>query len=283
MDSNPYVDLHWEDSSGNELTPVKIETAVDVLGQPLDFDGDGTVDSPNPQAGTVTTVALQDENGNTFDSSGGNPATPGANPATLVFVEKLNRISTLGLSFDTALDGTSVPVVLRGEFSYDVATKQPVIDLDELSIGNIVEALKMEDADMFKYVFGVDVTVLTNLLVSTQLIQFYNLDYIDEDNRYTGDFSAMSLGNGLKKGDEVETFISFFLSKPFGPDVQHRWNNILIAENDGGYWNRFDVEYSFNDEMVGTVEWNKYWGDEDTTFGQFEDSSNLQLGFKYIF
>jgi hypothetical protein len=142
----------------------------------------------------------------------------------------------------------------------------------------------MEDADMFKYVLGVDLTVATNMLVSTQLIQFYNLDYIDEDNRrYTGDFSSMHLTNGMNKGDEVETFVSFFLSKPFGPDVQHRWNNIIIWENEGGYWNRFDVEYSFNDEMVGTIEYNKYWGDENTTFGQFEASSNLQLGFKYIF
>ncbi|MDJ0881096.1 MAG: RNA polymerase-associated protein rapA, partial [Gammaproteobacteria bacterium] len=155
-----------------------------------------------------------------------------------------------------------------------------------------------EEADFFKYVLGVDVTVMTNLLISTQLIQFLNLDYVDDktdangnpctgpsDNCgiYTGDFSSMSVDNSLNKGDEVETFISFFLSKPFGSDVQHRWNNITIAENGGGYWNRFDVEYSFNDEMLGTLEWNKYWGDEDTTFGQFEDSSNLQLGFKFIF
>ena len=196
---------------------------------------------------------------------------------------KLNRINTLGMSFDATIDSTSIPLVLRGEFSYDVGTKQPVINLDELSIGNITDALKMEDADIFKYVIGVDVTVLTNMLVSTQLIQFYNLDYIDEGNRYTGDFTSMHLSNGLKKGDEIETFISFFLSKPFGSDVQHRWNNIIIAENDGGYWNRFDVEYSFNNEMIGTFEWNKYWGDENTMFGQFEDSSNLQLGFKFLF
>ena len=31
------------------------------------------------------------------------------------------------------------------------------------------------------------------------------------------------------------------------------------------------------------IEWNSYWGDEDTTFGQFDKSSNLQLGFKFIF
>ncbi len=276
-DSNPYVDLHWEDSAGGELSVNKMVSSMDALGQPLDFDGDGTADSPNPEAYTVTTLYMTDENGDVFNSQSG------ANPAKLVFEEKLNQISTLGASFDTTLDGASIPVVIRGEFSYDVATKQPVIDLDELGIGNLTEALKMEDADMFKYVLGVDITVMTNMLVSTQLIQFHNLDYIDEGNRYTGDFSSMHLTNGMNKGDEVETYVSLFLSKPFGSDVQHRWNNIVIFENEGGYWNRFDVEYSFNDEMVGTIEYNKYWGDENTTFGQFEDSSNLQLGFKYIF
>ncbi len=282
-DNNPYIEMSWEDMNGNKLGVYERDVAIDALGQPLDFDQDGTVDNPNPKAGDVTMVLLTNPDGSVFDSSGGNPATPGANPATLVMEEKLNRISTLGASFDTAIDGAAVPVIIRGEFSYDVGTKQPVIDRNKLAIGNLTAALRMEDADMFRYVLGVDVTVLTNMLVSTQLIQMYNLDFVDEDGRYTGDFSSMHLTNGLKKGDEVETFISFFLSKPFGDDGQHRWNNILIAENDGGYWNRFDVEYSFNDEMVGTVEYNKYWGDENTTFGQFENSSNLQLGFKYIF
>ncbi len=265
-DSNPYVDIHWEDSAGTELFVEKTQ-------------------SPDAFGNTVTTLNLAYANGTDFSSSNNNPQTPGANPATLVFEEKLNQINTIGMSFDTAVDGAGVPIVLRGEFSYDVATKQPVIDLDELSIGNLTGALRMEDADLFKYVLGVDVTVLTNMLVSTQLIQFYNLDYIDENNsrRYTGDFSSMHLSNGLKKGDEVETFISLFLSKPFGSDVQHRWNNILIFENDGGYWNRFDVEYSINNDLIGLVEVNSYWGDEDTMFGQFKDSSNLQLGLKYLF
>jgi hypothetical protein len=277
LDSNPYVELHWENTSGDTLGVLEQPVAIDALGQPLDFDQDGTIDNPNPKAGDVTLVLLTNPDGTLFDSQNG------MNPATLVFEEKLNRISTFGASFDTAIDTESVPVVVRGEFSYDVGTKQPVIDKSKLAVGNLTGALKMEDADMFKYVLGVDVTVMTNLLVSTQLIQFYNLDYIDEGDRYTGDFTSMHLTNGLKKGDEVETFISFFLSKPFGSDGQHRWNNILIAENDGGYWDRFDVEYSFNDEMIGTVEYNKYWGDENTMFGQFEKSSNLQLGFKYIF
>ena len=277
MDSNPFVEIHWEDQNGDTLNVNKLSFSMDALGQPRTNPDGSSNGNPNPEAYTVTTLYMTDNNGQPFDSQNG------MNPATLVFEEKLNRVSTFGASFDTAIDTESVPVVVRGEFSYDVGTKQPVIDKDELAIGNLTGALKMEDADMFKYVLGVDVTVMTNLLVSTQLIQFYNLDYIDEGNRYTGDFTSMHLSNGLKKGDEVETFISFFLSKPFGSDGEHRWNNILIAENDGGYWDRFDVEYSFNDEMIGTIEYNKYWGDENTMFGQFEKSSNLQLGFKYIF
>ena len=260
-DSNPYVDLHWEDGAGKTLSVKK--TTIPAAQSAIHHD--------------VISLKLLNPDGSQFFSRGG------TNPATLVFEEKLNRINTLGASFDTAIDGASVPIVIRGEFSYDVGTKQPVIDKNELAIGNLTGALTMKKADMFKYVLGVDVTVATNLLVSTQLIQFYNLNFIDEPGRYTGDFSSLHLTNGLKKGDPVETFISFFLSKPFGDDGQHRWNNILIAENGGGYWDRADVEYSFNDNFVGTAEYNKYWGDENTTFGQFADSSNFQLGLKYIF
>lgn len=266
-DSNPIVNLSWEDQAGNTLNTEDVPTGMGN-----------------------TSINLTNADGSDF-----NPMVQG--PAKLIFTETMERVNNLGASFDMALDTESVPVVLRGEFLYQVGAYAPVIDKSRLDIGDLTGALKMVETDYFKYVMGVDITVMTNLLISTQLIQMYNLDYVDENSdsggnpcgsntscgRYTGDFSSMSLTNGLNKGDEVETFVSFFLSKPFGSDVQHRWNNILISENGGGYWNRFDVEYSFNDEMVGTVEYNKYWGDEDTTFGQFENSSNLQLGFKYIF
>jgi hypothetical protein len=278
-DSNPMVNIHWEDSvTGKKL---KVKDTVTTL----DAATKAPSTSPSGTAGTydVTTLSLE---GKTADA-----------PAVLVFEEELKRVNNLGGSFDMALDTDSVPVVLRGEFLYQAGAVAPVIDRNRLAIGDLTGGLKMEETDYFKYVMGVDITVMTNLLVSTQLIQMFNLDYVDENTnssgaacgttancgRYTGDFSSMSLTNGLNKGDEIETFVSFFLSKPFGSDVQHRWNNIIIAENGGGYWNRFDVEYSFNDQMVGTVEYNKYWGDEDTTFGQFENSSNLQLGFKFIF
>jgi len=269
---------------------------------------------------TFATVITEDQVSNSYDGTIGvafneagqyygafNPMTGGlaafgdathsTNGIVMVFEETYERTQNLGFSFDNAIDTDALgSVVFRGEFLYTQDEPLPVIDKRLLAIGYMPEAMKTEGHDMFKFVLGADVTVMTNLLVSTQLIQFHNLDYVDEQrtcttafgtefdcSRYTADMSTMSLENGMKEGDEVETFVSFFLSKPFGSDVQHRWNNIIIAENDGGYWNRFDVEYSFNDEMVGTVEYNKYWGDEDTMFGQFEDSSNLQLGFKYLF
>ena len=102
-------------------------------------------------------------------------------------------------------------------------------------------------------------------------------------DRYTADFATLSLTNDLNKGYENKEFYSLFFSKPFGDSQEHRWNNISIYEEGGGFWNRFDVEYSFTDTVLGSAEWNHYGGDENTTFGQFDESSNVQLGMKWIF
>jgi hypothetical protein len=93
----------------------------------------------------------------------------------------------------------------------------------------------------------------------------------------------MSFDNDFKRGYKNKEFGSLFFSKPFGESQRGRWNNITIFEEGGGWWNRFDVEYSFTDNFIGTAEWNQYWGDENTTFGQFDDSSSIQVGLKYIF
>jgi hypothetical protein len=182
---------------------------------------------------------------------------------------------------------------LRGEFLYDRGVHVPIVDRDALAIGDLANGLRSEEADYIKYVLGLDITVATNMLVSTQLIQFYNLDYVDEagsgmgkgenTGRYTGDPAVLHLSNGLQKGEEVETYVSLFLSKPFGPSQEGRVNNLLLAESGGGYWNRFDVEYGFTDNFIGSFEWNAYFGDENTTFGQMEKASNVQIGLKYLF
>ena len=278
-DTNPYVDIHWEDQSGNNLT-VDYESVA---------AGSGTCGNQTctSEAGTVVRLLDSDGSQHLITESTGN----------LVFTEKLNRIHNVGAAFDYAIDTEETPVVVRGEFLYQKDVMTPVISKAALNIGDLVGGLQNEKADFFKYVVGADITVMTNLMLSGQFIQMRNLDYIDETHtpsqngqashvsgvRYTGDMATLHLTNGLQKAEENKEFYSFFMSKPFGAEQQHRWNNIFMYEENGGKWDRFDVEYSFNDELIGLAEYNKYWGDANTQFGQMEKSSNFQLGLKYIF
>jgi hypothetical protein len=318
---NPDIDLSWYNAAGDELTVQRAPTLfIDSNGTDgpqqddtyvPDISGNLTRDEAraNWEAGNATTILVHDGAGNysgAFDPravmdalADGDPTndtpTPGAGAPTLRFTETLHRVNSLGTSFDYALELGDVPLVLRGEFLYDEGEKQPVVDKFLLGIGDLTNALKMEDADYFKYVLGADITVATNLLISGQFIQYRNLDYIDEADtcrtqtgvtmdcsRYTADFATMSLSNSLQQGYEDKEFYSIFLSKPFGESQEHRWNNIFIYEEGGGKWNRFDVEYTFTDTVLASVEWNNYWGEENTTFGQFRDSSNFQVGLKWI-
>jgi hypothetical protein len=274
-DPNPYIELSWEDQNGN-----KLETGY-VTGNTVGVNG-------APTGATPTTVFLATSAAN---AAAGTPIDVATTTANLVFTEKLNRIHNLGASFDTTIETGGAPIVLRGEFLYQKDVMQPVVDMAKLRLGDLVGALKNEKHDFFKYVIGADFSIGTNLLFSTQFIQFINLDYVDvtssvghvTDKRYTADPAVMHLSNGFKKAQEYKEFVSLFFSKPFGEAQRGRWNNITIVEDEGGYWNRFDMEYSFSDELVGTAEWNQYWGDSDSQFGQMKESSSIQMGVKYIF
>jgi len=203
---------------------------------------------------------------------------------TLEFRQKVKRVKQVGMAFDTSIENEELgPIVLRGEFLYTKDGYAPIIDKDALSYGNLVEALKMEKADRFKYVLGADITALTNMMVSLQFIQDSHLDFVDTATRYTADYSTMSMSNGFNKAIKNKNFYSLYLSKPFGESDQHRWNNITMLEEGGGRWNRLDVEYTIDDNTVATAEWNRYWGSNNTQFGQLSKSSNVQLGFKYTF
>ena len=159
----------------------------------------------------------------------------------------------------------------------------------DLEHGFLVSSLKMQKGDRFKYVLGADITALTNMMVSLQFIQDRNLDYVNNGNKdatnwkYTADMATMHLTNNFQKAEKNKEFFSLFFSKPFGESGQHRWNNITIYEENGGKWNRLDMEYTIDDNTVATAEFNKYWGNENTQFGQFKDSSNIQIGLKYTF
>jgi hypothetical protein len=320
--ANPDIEISYHNDAGEKLTTQLAPTTfLDTNGTPgaqaddtyvPDVSQSLTRDEAraNWDQGNPTTVLLHDSDGNYYGAldpsavmaslEDGNPfndaPTPGMGAPTQRFTESLHRVHSIGASFDYGTSWGDLPVVIRGEFLYDKDDKQPVVDKYLLQIGDLEHALRMEDADYFKYVLGLDVTVLTNLLVSGQFIQFRNLDYIDEEDtcttqggysvdcsRYTADFPTLSLSNRLMQGYETKEFYSLFFSKPFGASQEHRWNNITIYEEGGGWWNRLDVEYSFNDTLLGSAEWNNYWGDEDTTFGQFDTSSNLQVGLKWIF
>jgi hypothetical protein len=283
--------MHWENSRGEKLVVDEVVTA------PAGTAANGRdikVLQIRNKAGTEyygTNASFLGVPGLTDVTAANNGGA-----ATLVFEEDRNRIHNLGTSFDYATEAGDIPLVIRGEFLYQKDVNQPVVDRGALADGNLTKGLKSEKADFFKYVVGLDATVFTNLLVSGQFIQFRNLDYVDKScnystqfagttascSKYTGDPATMHLDNGMNKAEENKEFYSLFLSKPFGPNQLGRVNNIFIYEEGGGKWNRLDVEYTLTDEIVLSGELNHYWGDEDTTFGQFNNSSNIQVGIKYI-
>jgi len=252
-DKNPIIDLAWYNDAGTKLTVA--ETA----------NGFGQTDI------TIADGATQ------YGGEAG--LTP-----TLRFTQRVKRVKNIGGSFDMAVETEQLgPVVIRGEALYTKDSYSPVMDKDKLWIGNLVGALKMEKGDRFKYVLGADITALTNMMISAQFIQDRNLDFVDSGEKYTADYATMHMTNGFNKAEKNKNFYSLFMSKPFGASGEHRWNNIFMFEENGGKWNRLDAEFSIDDDTQVTAEYNKYWGDANTQFGQLEKSSNVQVGFKYSF
>jgi hypothetical protein len=290
-DKNPVLGLSWHNNNGEQLNVSYDTTSA----------GNG---GANAATADSAVIVLTDSSGNVYGGLGADGIAENADDATpltanLRFTQTLERAHNIGGSFDTSIETESLgPIVLRGEAVYQKDVYSPVFDRGKLAIGDLVGALKMKKGDRLKYAIGADFTFLTNMLVSTQFIQDRNLDYIDDsvdfdgsscDGKgancgvYTADFATMHMSNGFQKAEKNKEFYSLYLSKPFGSSDEHRWNNIFMFEENGGKWNRFDVEYSINDEMLATFEWNKYFGDENTQFGQLANSSNIQLGFKYTF
>jgi len=260
-DKNPIINLSWRNSDGDLLYVV-----------------------PYTASGSANTSLLlnsqSDGNGTAYGGKAGKAPI-------LRFEQTVERAVNLGGSFDTTLETDQFgPVVVRGEAVYQKDVYSPVFDKSKLAIGDLVGALKMVKGDKMKYVIGADITALTNMMVSLQFIQEQNLDYVNgaqSNGRYTADYATMSLLNGFQKAEKNKEYVSMYLSKPFGESGQHRWNNITMFEDTGGRWNRLDVEYTIDDNTIATAEYNKYWGGENTTLGQLEDSSNVQLGFKLLF
>jgi len=305
-DPNPYIDLSWHDAkTGEEL---QVQRAQGMLFAPGIIVPDLQTNLSPDQVPTSAlnplanpSILLRNAQGQYYGAVdptfGQMPGAHNTNPVELRFTEKLERIHNLGASFDYALDTKALgPIVLRGEFLYQKDVMQPVIDKRLLGIGDLSNGLVMQKGDMFKYVLGADITVLTNMMASLQFIQFINLDYVDQGHtcttqsgqafdcsRYTGDMPVLNITNSLQRAEEYKEFYSLFFSKPFGAGQKHRWNNLTMFEEGGGWWNRFDVEYSVTDNFIVSGAWNQYWGEYDTQFGQMKESSSLGIGLKYIF
>ena len=253
-DKNPIINLKWVDDNGVALTQAW-EAGTNKL--------------------TLTNAANVEFGGATD------------NAATLQFEQKVERATNFGGSFDMGMETAELgPIVIRGEFLYSKGVYSPIMDKAALKKGDMANALTMVKGDRAKVVLGVDATFLTNMMVSAQFIQDSNLDFVDgaqADGKYTADYATMSILNGFNKATKDKNFYSLFFSKPFGASGEHRWNNILMLEENGGKWNRLDAEFSIDDDTQATVEYNKYWGDANTQFGQLEASSNIQVGVKYSF
>ena len=249
------------------------------------------------QATNAVTTLVRDSAGHYYGKRawGHNATVNPYNDIEMVFEEKANRVHNIGGSFDFAFDTEATPVVIRGEWLYTKDEMTPVIDKRILAVGDLANSLTMRKADTFKYVIGADVNVLTDMMVSGQFIQIRNLDYVDTQrtcttqlgssvdcSTYTADMATLSMSNQMQRAEENKEFYTLFLSKPFGDSGEGRWNNIFLYEEGGGKWNRFDVEYGISDQLIGTLEYNKYFGDKNTTFGQMENASNIQIGLKYL-
>ena len=291
-DTNPYVNMEWQDNNGVVLTETAVSATDTVQGVTYVTNQLRASGATSNSVGGGTVIGTSGVVATDYSANNAGTAT---NVANLVMTEKLNTITQLGGSFDTAIEtATFGPVVLRGEALYQKDVMSPVVTRkdstgQDLNHGFLVSSVKMEKGDRFKYVLGADITALTNMMVSVQFIQDRNLDYVNtgsssEDNwKYTADMATMHLTNNLNKAEENKEFYSLFLSKPFGASGEHRWNNMFMFEENGGKWNRLDAEFSIDDDTQATVEYNKYWGDANTQFGQLEKSSNVQVGLKYSF
>jgi hypothetical protein len=286
-DTNPYVNMEWQDNNGVVLTETAVSATDSVQSVTYVTNQLRASGASSNSVGGGTVIV-----GGDYSASNAGTAT---NVANLVMTEKLNTMTQIGGSFDTAIETAQFgPVVLRGEALYQKDVMSPVVTRkdstgQDLNHGFLVSAVEMQKGNRFKYVLGADITAMTNMMVSVQFIQDRNLDYVDVGNKdaanwkYTADMATMHLTNNLNQAEENKEFYSLFLSKPFGASGEHRWNNIFMFEENGGKWNRLDAEFSIDDDTQATVEYNKYWGDANTQFGQLEASSNIQVGVKYSF
>jgi len=277
-DKNPIIDLAWKNIDGETLT-VKYEDATLGNGDPTQtltlVDPHGIIYGGAAQDAAV---ALLGDNATEAEKQ----AAISSRAPILEFAVKTTRIHSLGAATDFSIETEALgTVVIRGEALYQKDTHNPKVDFDALSYGDLSHALLMDEIDRFKFVIGFDLTLLTNMFSSLQIIRDNNMDY----SEFHADFATMMLSNGFNTAGAVKSkeFYSLYFSKPFGVSGQHRWNNMTMYEGGDGWWNWFTVGFGMTDNIEATFETNHYWGNPNTQFGQLQNSNNVQIGFKYNF
>ncbi len=287
-DPNPVINLSWRNDAGETLTKNTVYPTL-IIRNP-DFNESLPITAVNPATITSTGsyISLSDSQGRNY---GGSYATDTYNSSPiLIFEQTLKRARNIGIALDYALDIKNLNTfILKTEILHQANVYQPIVDLNKLAIGDLADAFEMTAGNRVKYIFGVDFNIF-NMLIGTQYILDTNLDYVSDGNRYTADFASMHLTNGFRQADKNKRFYSLFLSKPFGVNKQHRWSNTFIydeiqhlADRKAGKWNKFQVEYAFNDNTIANFESNHYYGGESSQFGQLKNSSNIQFGLEYRF
>ena len=299
-DKNPIINLSWRGDSGQKLDTYDMPCPASACGQDtislalVDSGVDGIAGTVDDIAygGAAAQAAKDAAIGAAMADGVTDPQTLGGigyaasltRAATLQYEQTVKRVLNLGGSFDMAIETATLgPVVIRGEALYTKGSYSPIIDKVRLGYGDLVSALKMQKGNRAQFVLGADITALTNMMISGQFIQASDLNFVNEAGKYTADYATMSLSNGFNGMTKDKNFYSLFFSKPFGASGEHRWNNITMYEENGGKWNRLDAEFSIDDDTQATVEYNKYWGNENTQFGQLKNASNIQVGVKYSF
>jgi hypothetical protein len=277
-DKNPIIDLAWKNNVGQTLT-VEYEDATLSNGDPtktltlVDIDGNTYGGAAQDAAVTALGVNATEEEIQTAINS---------KAPILEFAVKTTPIHSLGAATDFSIETEALgTVVIRGEALYQKDTHNPKVDFDALSYGDLSHALLMDKIDRFKFVLGFDLTLLTNMFSSLQIIRDNNMDY----SEFHADFATMMLSNGFNTAGAVKSkeFYSLYFSKPFGVSGQHRWNNMTMYEGGDGWWNWFTIGFGMTDNIEATFETNHYWGTPNTQFGQLQNSNNVQIGFKYNF
>ena len=202
------------------------------------------------------------------------PNTGDAVTATAIR-RRLDRLSVFGFSLDRYFE--TGDFVLRLETAYTKG--QPFVKPDS----------NLDEKDQIGYMLGYDRWIYTDWLFSLQLWQNYILNADKSKNPYIWlgandfDWNTGEITNG--EIDPINTQFSAYVAHDgfFVGDTGHLEVFMLYNAMEGYWWSWNKFRYEYNDNISMAIGCNFYWGNKDSTLGQFRDNDNIFLEFKYAF